>query len=88
MAQKLAQAEKIAQIYLPHLPLFASLSDGYFICLACRAKMSKHMAQFDQINADQFIGIGIVSTRQNVASVMDNMQTKILRIIYLSYHMT
>ena len=41
-----------------------------------------------QINADQFIGIGIVSTRQNVASVMDNMQTKILPIIYLSYHMT
>ena len=25
MAQKLAPAEKIAQIYLPHLPLFASL---------------------------------------------------------------
>ena len=26
MAQKLAPDEKIAQIYLPHLPLFASLT--------------------------------------------------------------
>ena len=42
--------------------------------------MSKHMAQ---INADQFIGIGIVSTRQNVASVMDNMQKFCLLYIYL-----
>ena len=33
MAQKLAPAEKIAQIYLPHLPLFASLdsSSKYYI---------------------------------------------------------
>ena len=36
-----------------------------------------------QINADQFIGIGIVSTRQNVASVMDNMQKFCLLYIYL-----
>ena len=41
-----------------------------------------------QINADQFIGIGIVSTRQNVASVMDNLQNVPMPIIYFSYHMT